>query len=161
MYERMEAVKGSEDSYIDRYYPFGWRFDHEYTRRFGRTNVTYVALVRDKDMPLYDDIVKLEREYQEILQTKKDTNEFSFLLFIILSLFFVIPGIVYLGYFLSERASIREANKRKDLRMSELKQLSLRCLEKSEKLANERDALDNNEDIITRMIKAQGFKDIH
>jgi hypothetical protein len=112
-------------------------------------------------MPLYDDIVKLEREYQEILQTKKDTNEFSFLLFIILSLFFVIPGIVYLGYFLSERASIREANKRKDLRMSELKQLSLRCLEKSEKLANERDALDNNEDIITRMIKAQGFKDIH
>ena len=74
MYERIEVVKGSEDSYIDNYYPFGWLFSHEFTRTFGKTTATFYSLVRDKDMPLYHDLVKLEREYQELLQAKRDTN---------------------------------------------------------------------------------------
>ena len=160
MYERIEVVKGSEDSYIDNYYPFGWLFSHEFTRTFGKTTATFYSLVRDKDMPLYHDLVKLEREYQELLQAKRDTNSFSFLIFALLTLFFVVPGIVYLGYFINENISIRESNKRKDLRMAELKRLALNCLKKSEEIAESK-AFEEPEDIITKMIKAQGYKDIH
>lgn len=89
---------------------FGWQ--HTGTERVhsGRTQRTEYILARDKNMPNYATLVRLEGEYFNLKRTKKVYNPMEGSHVLIAFAFFIVPGIIYVTFKLKQKKRINEHN---------------------------------------------------
>lgn len=110
------------DAYKE-YEAFGWQYSQEL--HHGRS--TSSLLVRDKNMPNYDRIAELDKEYFELKAKKKYYEKMSFGTFLLLLLIFIVPGLLYWLFKHLRKSSINDYNAKlqaqMDKRMQEAQSL--------------------------------------
>lgn len=111
----IETKEVRQEAYAD-YLKFGWQFSQT-TKHRGRA---YAILVRNKDIPHYNEIKHLEDKYmraksQLVTYERPDSVEYG-----LLYLLFIIPGIIFTVYQNAKKKSIEENNAslRKTMRMT-------------------------------------------
>ena len=100
----------------EEFVPFGWE-------QIGVTTVgnsEYAVLERDIKMPNYRRIASLDEEYFRIRGMKMYHTRMSLSTLLILTIFFVVPGIIYLGYRIYRYRSVNKYNDNIQKKMNEL-----------------------------------------
>ena len=101
---------------------FGYKFDHTERKKGAKaSHYTEYVYSRDKDMPKYNEIVALEKEFYELKRSKKYYNPTSPSVCIILFLLFIIPMFIYIFYKSTQKSKIEEYNSEIDRKLSEIK----------------------------------------
>ena len=92
-----QEVFHSYMKYIRDLSAFGWKIqsDNHVNGDYYRTSGFVFLLVRDTNMPNYNRINELEKEYENARSQLKHYNELNIHLAVFLFFIFIIPGIVY------------------------------------------------------------------
>lgn len=100
---------------------FGWKVKDFYTRRSGRVgHRTIFRMERDKDMPNYDELVRLEEKYDAYENEKQKYEEMDLEVALVLYLLLLVPGIIYTVHKSKQKKEITEYNKALQQRMDKI-----------------------------------------
>ncbi|MDE7158371.1 MAG: hypothetical protein K2N74_02250 [Clostridiales bacterium] len=94
----------------DEYLHFGWKHTEDTQVHRGRGYRTAHVLARDKDMPNYDALKKLEGEYFNLKSNKKTYYPMEWDNILLAFAFLIIPGIIYVTVKLKQKKRIRQHN---------------------------------------------------
>ena len=97
-------------NYIQDMTAFGWQPTQESTERHGRTTSHYQIMARETSMEHYNELRKLEIEYESAKSQIKSYNSMEFTTVLLLLLIFIIPGVIYSAYKTNQKNSINENN---------------------------------------------------
>ncbi|MDE6201291.1 MAG: hypothetical protein K2M47_05385 [Clostridiales bacterium] len=90
---------------------FGWQQTASRKVRSGRSrHRTIYTLARDKDMPNYAALNRMEGEYLDLKRNKKTYNPMEASNVLIAFAFLIIPGIIYVTVKLKQKKRINEHN---------------------------------------------------
>ena len=89
---------------------FGWEQTGTERVRSGRTYRTEYILARDKNMPNYATLVRLEGEYFNLKRTLKTYDPMEGSHVLLAFAFFIVPGILYVTFKLKQKKRIQEHN---------------------------------------------------
>ena len=106
----VDAYAMTSDGYKEEYLNFGWVHTEDTEVHIGRGNKKAYVLVRDKDMPNYQTLTELEREYFRLKHTKKIYNEMEWENVLLAFVFLIIPGIIYVSVKLNQKKKIANHN---------------------------------------------------
>lgn len=96
--------------YIKDMQAFGWEPTQTTSRREGRCTYDYQIMARDTSMAHYNDYKQLEEVYKTNKANIKTYIEAEFTTALLLLLVFLIPGIIYIAYKSTQKASIGSHN---------------------------------------------------
>lgn len=105
--------------------PFGWV--QVGVKTFGFSE--YAVLERDTKMPNYRRIAALDEEYFNIRGMKRYHTRMSFSTLLLLTICFVVPGVIYLGYRIYRRRKVNKYNEAIQQRMDEIAEEAMSLLE--------------------------------
>lgn len=85
-------------NYIQNLTAFGWQQTQTVSERHGRSTHHYCILARETSMEHYDDLRKLENEYEAAKSQIKSYRSMEISTVLLLFLLFIVPGIIYVNY---------------------------------------------------------------
>ena len=100
------SYEGSKEEYLK----FGWKHTEDTKVHAGRGYKQAYVLARDKDMPNYNSLVQLEKEYFNLKYSKKTYLEMEWENVLIAFALLIIPGIIYVSLKLNQKKKIKEHN---------------------------------------------------
>lgn len=118
--EQREDAFDSE-KHVKELKAFGWEIvDEEVYKRTNNAWRKYCIMVRQREIPHHNELVELEKEYEEvrksIMPLPKGNRGLAFMLFLIL----LVPGIIYVNVKKSQRKKVRNANKEAEAKILEI-----------------------------------------
>ncbi len=99
------------DNYIFDLPAFGWQVTETKTEFAGELLIGYQVFARDKDMPNYNELLELEKEYEKTRNQMAIYDEIDPTIACILFFLLIIPGIIYICYKSNQKNTIEEQNK--------------------------------------------------
>ena len=99
---------------------FGWQVVSEERRRSGRQYRTVVTMVRDKDMANYALLNALENKYFSLKNQLIVYKPLEFSTYVLLYLFFILPGLLTTIYKVRSKKRIKEKNRQLQNEMADL-----------------------------------------
>lgn len=97
-------------NYIQDLTAFGWQPTQESTERHGRITSHYQIMARETSMEHYNELRKLESEYELAKSQIKSYSSMKFTTALLLLLIFIVPGVIYIAYKTNQKNSINENN---------------------------------------------------
>ena len=115
---RIESKTVREDAHV--YINFGWQHTEDVRKGSGPRKHTEHVLVRDLDMPNYDEIKELENEYltlkSQIQRYEPIDPTIGFLLFVLL----MFPFFIYYGFKKKQKEEINDHNTKIKIKMAHI-----------------------------------------
>ena len=113
--------------YVEDLVAFGWQKTQTAEQRHGKTHSNYQILARETTIPNYEQLRKLEVEYEtakgNILTYEKASISTAFLLLLL----FILPGVLYIVFKTSKKNSIMNHNQQQ-------KEIMKQCVVDAKKL---------------------------
>lgn len=101
-------------NYIQDMTAFGWQPTQEITESHGggrgRSTSHYQIMARETSMEHYNELRKLESQYESAKSQIKSYNSMEFTTVLLLLLIFIIPGVIYIAYKTNQKKFINENN---------------------------------------------------
>lgn len=105
--------------YIQDLTAFGWQTTQESHERFGHSTRRYQIMARDMSIEHYNDLIKLENDYETAKSQIKSYSSMEFGIVILLLLLFIIPGVIYIAFKNNQKNAINENNQKCNNRMQQ------------------------------------------
>ena len=107
------SYNGTKEEYLN----FGWVHTEDTQVHQGRGYKPAYVLVRDKDMPHYSELCKLETEYFHLKSSKKHYSSMEWDNVLLAFALFLIPGILYVTFKLRQKKRIKQHNEEMEKQM--------------------------------------------
>lgn len=108
--------EGTKDEYLH----FGWQHTEDTEVHIGRGYKKAYVLARDKDMPNYAEISRLENEYFDLKRKQKTYVPMEASNVFWAFVFLLIPGIIYVAVKWTQKKKINEHNAEMQRQMQEV-----------------------------------------
>lgn len=115
-----KRLKSSDKLEINDNKNFGWKVKEEVFEGSGKKKVSYCVLERDKNHHNYLTYVRLEKEYYKCKDNIKEYQGANEIVAMLLFLFLIIPGVIYVSKKKKERIAIEENNKKMKAEMARI-----------------------------------------
>lgn len=105
---------------VSIYEKFGWKVKEEKRVGHAKHHHTVYVLVRDDDMPHYDELVSLENKYFSLKSKIQTYDPVAPVYVIITFIFFIFPLFIYLYIKHSQKKEIEEKNNQINKQMQDI-----------------------------------------